>query len=91
MLLPGGSSRASQADKLDPIGGPVVDDDQLVVVRAHRPRRRGVTTGPKISSRTTLVFGLVSTSTVGSMNQPGPSSFRPPVNALAPSANPDST
>ena len=53
-----------------------------------REKGWAVTTGPKISSRTTFIVGLVSTSTVGSMKSPGPSIFRPPLNAQGPLGEP---
>src|SRR6185437_16008264 len=48
------------------------------------------TTGPKISSRTTFMFSLVSTSTVGSTKYPLSPCRPPPATALAPSERPDS-
>ena len=49
-----------------------------------------VTTGPKISSRTTFMFSFVSTNTVGSTKYPRSPALCPPATAFAPSENPDS-
>ncbi len=53
-------------------------------------KRATVTTGPKTSSETIFMSGVVLVSTVGCTKKPGRLTRSPPVTTLAPARRPDS-